>query len=355
MIPRIEQLRTQCSANGLNAFLLTLAPHLRYFSNFAGTSGVGLVSHFAAYLVTDGRYATQAHKQTRGWKIFISDDSLFDEIQKRNLVRKGWRVGFDGSTLPYLSYQTLVKKFPDVRFVSKSGAVDTIISVKDQTEVRTIKRAAEITDAVFRELLDIITPDITELDIAAEISYRHQKHGAETDAFQPIVASGARSALPHGHATSKKIQKGDFLTLDFGCVFKGYCSDLTRTVIVGTASAEQKKMYRAVLDAQLRAIEHAKSGMMARDLDAIARTAIASQGFGRYFRHSLGHGLGLQLHEPPRISSRSIARLKSGNVVTIEPGVYIPTLGGVRIEDVVVIRNGHCEILTKSPKELLTL
>jgi len=355
MRQRIEQLRTQCSANGLNAFLLTLPAHLRYFSTFAGTSGVGLVTHFAAYLITDGRYATQAHKQARGWKIFISDDSLFDEIQKRRLIRKGWRVGFDGGTLSYLSFQTLTKKFPDVQFVSKSAIIDTIISVKDQTEVRYIKRAVEITDTVFREILAVIRPGIAELDIAAEISYRHQRHGAETDAFQPIVASGARSALPHGRATSKKIQKGDLLTLDFGCVYRGYCSDLTRTVIVGTATTQQKKMYRTVLDAQLRAIEHARSGVMAKDLDAVARRAIARQGFGRYFRHSLGHGLGLQIHEPPRISSRSIARLKSGNVVTIEPGVYIPTLGGVRIEDDVVIRNSHCEVLTQSPKELLTL
>lgn len=355
MRSRIEHLRLLCSTHGLNAFLITFAPHLRYFSNFTGSYGVGLVTRSAAYLVTDSRYATQARKEVQGWRILISEDSLFDEIFRAKLLRIGWRIGFDGNTLPYLTYQALTTKFPRVRFVSKGSLIDTIIAVKNRSELQYIQRAVEITDTVFRELLSMIKPGTTELDIAAEISYRHQKYGAESDAFQPIVASGLRSALPHGRATSKKIHKGDLLTLDFGCVYRGYCSDLTRTLVIGRATAEQKKIYRIVLDAQLRAIEHAKSGVMARDLDTIARSSITRRGYGRYFRHSLGHGLGLQIHEPPRISSRSTARLTSGNVITIEPGIYIPAFGGVRIEDDVVIRNSHCEVLTRSPKELLTL
>jgi Xaa-Pro aminopeptidase len=352
---RIEQLRAQLANLGLDAFLITSPPHLRYFSNFTGANGIGLVTNTSADLITDGRYSTQVRAQTRGWRIYITDDRLFDEVKRRKILQRRWRIGFDGNSLPFLAYQSLKTKFPDVKFLSKVGIVEKIVAVKDTFEIHNIERAISITDAVFTEILDRIRPGVQELDMAAEISCRQRKHGAQADAFEIIVASGPRSSLPHGRASSRKIQKGDFVTLDFGCVYEGYYSDLTRTVVVGKPTSEQKKIYHAVLDAQTRAIEKAKNGMLAKDLDAVARFHITKQGYGRYFSHSLGHGLGLQIHEPPRISSRSSARLQTGNVITIEPGIYIPKKYGVRIEDDVLITNGRCEVLTHSPKELLVL
>jgi Xaa-Pro aminopeptidase len=180
-------------------------------------------------------------------------------------------------------------------------------------------------------------------------------HGAEKDAFDTIAASGPRSALPHGHASSKKIAKGELLTLDFGCVVDGYHSDMTRTVGVGRLPAEAKKIYALVLEAQAAAVDAARAGMKTKDLDATARAIIGTAGHGNHFQHSLGHGIGLQIHEAPRISVQSRAVLEAGNVVTIEPGVYIPGLGGVRIEDDVVIGENGCRVLTRSPKELVIL
>lgn len=355
MKSRIEQLRAQFAPNGFDAFLITHLPHLRYLSNFSGSNGIGIVTETAAHLITDSRYTKQARQQARGWTVYIADDGLFDEIERRKILRKGWRVGFDGNALPYLTFQNLRTKFPAVNFLSRTGIIEKIAAVKDPSEIAKIKRAVTITDTVFLELLGMIRPGISELDIAAEISYRQRQHGAEGEAFETIIASGIRGALPHGRASAKKIHRGELVTLDFGCVYEGYYSDLTRTVAVGRPIAEQKKIYNVVLDAQMRAIEHAKSGILAKDLDAVARTRIARSGYGRYFSHSLGHGLGLQIHEPPCISSRSMARLRSGNVVTIEPGIYIAGYGGVRIEDDVLIRNGHCEVLTRAPKTLLVL
>ena len=196
---------------------------------------------------------------------------------------------------------------------------------------------------------------MTEIEIAAETTYRQRKYGAERDAFDPIVVSGFRSALPHGDASPKKLRAGDLLTIDMGCVYEGYHSDMTRTVGIGRLSSESKKIYRTVLDAQLRAIESARSGMRSSQLDAVARDHIRENGYEKYFQHSLGHGVGLQIHEQPRISVQSTSTLAENNVVTIEPGVYVPALGGVRIEDIVVIRKNGSEILTRSPKELIIL
>jgi len=352
---RLHKLRSQFPHLGIDAFLVTNPPHLRYVSNFSGSSGIGFITKTLTVLITDGRYTTQARRQAKGWSVRIAPDSLFEELGKTNLLRKGLRIGFDGNVLPYSLCLSLKKRFPWVQFLSKIGSVERIAAVKEPTEVRKIRRAVAITDKVFDEILGVIRPGVTELDIAAEISYRHRKHGAEADAFESIVASGPRGALPHGHASSRKIRNREFVTLDFGCVYEGYYSDFTRTVSVGKPSQEWKSIYQIVLDAQRKAIDAAATGMAARDLDAVARNHIRKMGYDEYFNHSLGHGLGMQIHEPPRISTRSSARLQSGNVITIEPGIYIPHSGGVRIEDDVLVTNGSCEVLTTSEKELLIL
>ena len=352
---RQQKLRARFNALRIDAFLVTFLPHLRYLSGFSGSNGIGVVTKSGAYFLTDGRYADQVKKEVYNWKIFVTQNSLFEEAQNRKLIRSGMRIGFDGNTLSFDQFQQLKKMFLKTKFLPKAETIEKIAAIKDEAEIANIKRAVGITDRVFSEILSLVKPGVTELDLAAEISYRQRKHGAEADAFETIVASGERGALPHGRATTKKIKHGEFVTLDFGCIYNGYHSDLTRTIAVGKPKPEGKKIYTIVLDAQQKAIDAAMNGVTGKDLDAIARSHIRKNGYDKYFRHSLGHGLGLQIHEPPRISVLSTAVLETGNVITIEPGIYVPGFGGVRIEDDVVIRNGNCEVLNRSPKELLIL
>jgi Xaa-Pro aminopeptidase len=352
---RLARLRSQFEVLRIDAFLVTFLPHLRYLSGFTGSSGIGIVTAHSSALATDGRYADQVRAEAKGWRIVITTTDLLEEIRRRGLLKVGMRVGFDGNTLLLVQYKHLRKLFPGVKFLPKAEIIDRIASVKDASEIEDIRRAVAITDEVFSEVLDLLAPGVSELDIAAEIAYRQRRHGAEGDAFEAIVASGDRSALPHGRPTGKKLRTGELVTLDFGSLHNGYCSDMTRTVILGRPSTEAKRIYTTVLDAQTKAIEKAASGMKARDLDAVARDHIRSAGYEKYFRHSLGHGIGLQIHEQPRISVLSKAVLEPGNVITIEPGVYIQGFGGVRIEDDVVIRDGGCEVLNRSPKELLII
>ncbi len=352
---RLRSFRPQLDAFGIDAFLVTFQPHLRYLTGFSGSSGAGLVTRTSAVLITDGRYATQAREEVRGWRILITIDHFIDALRRRKLLAPGQRVGIDGNTLPYAQYRRLKKSLPGVVVVPLVDCLEPIAAVKQPDEIEKIRKAVAITDTVFGELLPLIKPGVRELDLAAEISYRQKKHGAEADAFEAIVASGERSAFPHGRPTGRKLRRGDLLTLDFGCVVDGYHSDLTRTVAIGKISSEGKKIYSVVLEAQTRAIENARSGVLTKDLDAVARQHIKSHGYEKYYHHSLGHGIGLQIHEPPRISLASTAVLQPGNVVTIEPGVYIRDFGGVRIEDDVVICNGHCEVLSRSPKKLMIL
>lgn len=358
MTHRIERLRARFPSLGIDAFLVTFPPHLRYLSGFTGSTGACYVTPRSLHFFTDGRYAEQITREVRGgWKHHVAETSgtLFQLVRDSGAVRGGARVGFDGNTILYQEFRTLKKLFPAAKFLPKADVVEPIAAVKDEGEIRAIRQAVEITDRTFADVLPLIRPGVRESDIAAEISYLQRRHGAEKDAFETIAVSGTRSALPHGHPTRKKIAKGELLTLDFGCVVDGYHSDLTRTVGVGRLPAEAKKIYAVVLEAQLTAIEAARAGMKTKDLDARARAVIGMAGYDRHFRHSLGHGIGLQIHEPPRISVQSRSVLEEGNVVTIEPGVYVPGLGGVRIEDDVVIGRNGCRVLNRSPKELMIL
>ncbi len=339
----------------VDAFLVTFPPHLRYLTGFSGSHACALVGEEVQAFITDGRYTQQARDEVRGWRSYIAQDTLFTELADRRLLSPGMRVGVDGNTLTLAEFRQIRKTFPKVKFLPRVETIESIAAVKDENEIESIRRAVAISDRVFREILPLLKPGVTELEIAAEISYRQRTHGAEADAFEPIVASGERGALPHGRATVKKIRRGEMVTLDFGSVVDGYHSDLTRTVAVGEPSAECRRIHAIVHEAQQRAIDAAADGMSARTLDAVARGHITEQGYEKYFRHALGHGIGLQIHEPPRISMLSKAVLGPGNVVTIEPGIYLPGIGGVRIEDDIVIRNGRAEVLNRVPRELLIL
>jgi Xaa-Pro aminopeptidase len=350
---RIALLRDKMQRLGLEAFIVSSLPNVRYLTSFTGSNGLCIVRKNEASFLTDSRYVQQSKREVKSWKRVITKNGMFEEIARHGLLRGCRNVGFESHALTYAQYRTLKKEVSDVPFVSTKDVVESIALVKEKQEVECIRAAVRISDRVFDEVLHSIRPGVTELEIAAEISYLQKRYGAEKDAFEPIVASGERGSLPHARASSKRIKNRELITLDFGCTVRGYNSDITRTVAIGNASLQARKLYGVVLKAQLDAISAAKAGMFARDLDAVARQCITREGFGKYFIHSLGHGLGLQVHELPRISSLSKERLVAGSVITIEPGVYIPQFGGVRIEDDVLLASGGCEVLSSAPKNFM--
>jgi len=352
---RLDALRTKLSSYRLDALLVTFLPHVRYLTGFSGSNGICIISKTGRVFLTDGRYRLQVREEVRGLRVMVTSDSLLKTAVQKGVFPKRGKIGFESQYLTVAELKNLKKLLPNVRWVPTSGLVESLATVKDNTEIALIKKAVAITDTVFAKLLRIIKPGVRELEVAAEITYLHRMEGAEADAFEPIVASGKRGALPHARASGKKIAGGELVTIDMGGRYQGYHSDLTRTVAVGTPSAKARRIYQVVSDAQQLAIDAAGSGISGKALDAVARTYIKKRGYGKYFNHSLGHGLGLQIHEQPRVSVLSKDTLVSGNVVTIEPGVYIPGVGGVRIEDDVVIRNGYCEVLNTAPKELMIL
>ncbi|MBE0603492.1 MAG: aminopeptidase P family protein, partial [Deltaproteobacteria bacterium] len=314
-----------------------------------------VVTSRRAMLVTDGRYKEQVRAETKGFTVRIARDSLLEELPKSSVLSDSTRIAIEHAVLPVAGLTRLKKLFPRKKFIPSAGIVEMLASVKDETEIGHLLAAASITDAVFREMLEVMREGMTEADVAAEISYRQRHRGAEGDAFEAIVAAGDHAALPHARASNRPLKNGDLVVLDFGCCVEGYHSDLTRTVAIGKPSSDLRKVYAVVHEAQARALERCIVPVSAKALDGVARAHIRRAGFGKYFPHSLGHGLGLQIHEEPKVSARSSATLVAGMVVTIEPGVYVPGLGGVRIEDDVVLRANGPEILTKAPKELIIL
>jgi Xaa-Pro aminopeptidase len=272
-----------------------------------------------------------------------------------NLLERSKRVGFESHYVTYAQYRKLRRLFPEMRFFPTADMVEDIALVKDETEIAAIQHVVDISDRVFDDVVKILRPGVQEREVAAEISYLHKCFGATSDAFEPIIASGKRGALPHARASSKRVKAGELVTLDFGCCLGGYNSDITRTVAVGRVSRKARALYDIVLGAQREAISKAVPGMWAKDLDAVARQHIRRSGYGRFFTHSLGHGLGLHVHERPRISSLSKDRLQAGSVITIEPGLYLPDLGGVRIEDDVVLTPTGSRVMNSAPKELMVL
>ncbi|MCX6143869.1 MAG: Xaa-Pro peptidase family protein [Ignavibacteriales bacterium] len=352
---RLQEVRKHLETSGLDALLVSHLPHVRYLTGFSGSNGLCVVTLSKQYFLTDNRYREQSKTEIDGFEIVITSDTLLKAARKRGMINGKKKIGFESQYLSVSTFENLKKLFPSASFVSKRSVIETIAAVKEESEIEAIKRAAAITDKVFRKVLLALKPGVRELDIAAEISYWHQRFGADGDAFESIVASGPRGALPHGRATEKRIRKGEFVTLDFGCKCKGYNSDLTRTVAVGPPTERGRKIYRIVLEAQRMAIEATRPGVPARNLDRVARRHIRQKGFGKYFSHSLGHGLGIEIHEPLRLSVKSKDVVRVGNVFTIEPGIYLQGVGGVRIEDDVVVRESGCEVITKSPKELMIL
>ena len=354
MNARLSNLRDFLFKENLDAIVINKPENRRYFSGFTGTSGILLISAKTSDLITDFRYVEQATKQATCFKIIEHKQSII-EILAEVIQRNGFaKIGFEGDFFTYNEFAQLAKVTHDIQL--KPVELDALRSVKDKLEIDDLKKAVEISDKAFEYILSFIKPGISELEVAVELENYMRKLGSQKPAFDTIVASGIRSSLPHGVASEKKIDDGDFVTMDFGAVFNGYHSDITRTVCVGKATAKQKDIYQLVLDAHLAgeaAISIHKTG---KEIDNKVRQIIINAGYGKYFGHGLGPGVGLAIHEFPRLSPLSTCgKLRENMVVTVEPGVYLPNWGGVRIEDTVVVTANGCEVLTKSSKHLIEL
>ncbi|MDQ6599619.1 aminopeptidase P family protein [Bacillus salipaludis] len=351
---KLEKLRESFAANGIEGILITSPYNRRYVSNFTGTAGVVLISSEKALFITDFRYIEQASKQCQGFEIIKFSTTIPEEVAKQAKQLGINKLGFEADYLTFSEFKSYEKEI-EGELLPVSGVIEKLRLIKTDAEIKILKEAADIADAAFKHILDFIRPGKTELEVANELEFFMRRAGATSSSFDTIVASGKRSALPHGVASDKVIETGDFVTLDYGAYYKGYVSDITRTVAVGQPDEKLKNIYEIVLDAQLKGMEGIKPGMTGKEADALTRDYITEKGFGEYFGHSTGHGIGLEVHEGPALSFRSDLVLEPGMVVTCEPGIYIPGLGGVRIEDDTLVTKTGNEALTHSTKDLIIL
>ncbi|HHY36663.1 MAG TPA: aminopeptidase P family protein [Firmicutes bacterium] len=353
MLARVEKLRERLSALELDGFLVGHGANRRYLSGFTGSEGWLLVTREKSFLCTDFRYLEQAGQEAVGWEI-VRSRRPFTATLAPLLAEYGLRrVGFEEDYLSYRDYRNLVEKTREVQWVPCAGHVEALRRQKDDAELAAIKRAAQLDDRAFAHILSFLKPGLPEREIALELELFARRHGGTGASFAFIVASGPRAALPHGVASNKLLQEGEFVIMDYGTVVDGYHSDFTRTVVLGKPTPEQVKVYRIVQEAQAAAIAAVAPGRTAGEVDAAARKIIVDHGYGDYFGHGTGHGVGLCIHEEPHLTPGADTVLLPGMVLTIEPGIYLPGWGGVRIEDLVVVTERGCEVLNQSHRELV--
>lgn len=350
---RLCKLREILKEKKLDAAIIFKPENRRYISGFTGTSGYALITIDKAFFLTDFRYIDQAKEQCKEYDIVkhTNERSIFSIINELNLNN----LGFEEDFITYHQYMEFNKELDPIELIPLDGVISSLRKIKDEEEIKYIRQAAHIADEAFLHICNYMRPGIAEKDVALELETFMKKEGASGTSFDTIVASGIRSSLPHGVASDKLLEKGDFVTLDFGCIYNGYCSDMTRTIVLGKANERQKEIYHIVLKAQQKALAAIKPGITGIEADKVARDFIASCGYGEYFGHGLGHGVGLEIHEAPRLSPIGDEVLKEGMIVTDEPGIYIPDFGGVRIEDLLMITESGNKVLSKSPKNLIEI
>ncbi len=350
MNERSEGLRAELDKVGLECMLVTRIENVRYLTGFQGSNGAVLMTPDAALLMTDGRYREQANRQAPGWDVLIYSGSMVESIEK--ILPYGARCGFE-VTCRYDSYRKLAKTLGESRLEPLDGTVEKLRVVKDAGEVRSIKAALGCALKGFAALLEKISPGMSERELAAELDYRMALAGADSPAFDTIVGSGPNSSQPHAPISDRRLEPQDLVMIDFGALKAGYRSDTTRTVCIRTFDKEQEKVHDTVASAVEAAMEKIAPGIEASAVDAAAREVVAVAGYGERFTHALGHGVGLETHESPTISSVSNDVLEPGMIFTIEPGIYIEGWGGVRIEEMVLITSDGFEILSESlPREI---
>jgi len=351
---RIRKLRRFMSEHGLSGILINKPENRRYFSGFSGSAGMLLISDQGNKLLTDFRYIEQATAEAIQCDIVRYTVNVYEQLAEVSNKLGLMTIGFESDFITYDMYTKLSDSLPDFHLIPVQ--IDALRMVKDSNEVASITKAVEFADQAFSHIVSYIKPGMSEQAVALELEYHMGKLGAEKPAFDTIVASGKRGALPHGKASQKIIGLGDFVTMDFGAVYQGYHSDITRTICIGTATSKQREIYEIVLAAQLAGVQAMCPGKTGKDIDAVSRKVIVNAGYGEYFGHGLGHSLGLAIHEEPRLSpANSQTILMENMVVTVEPGIYLPEWGGVRIEDTVLVSADGCQILTASSKQLIEI
>ena len=353
----LSQIADKLSQYDLDAMLIVSEPGERYAVGFQG-EGYVLVTREGSQYSTDGRYIEAAQKQVTGAEVVLTSRERSHLALARDfLAARGLkRVGFESAAVSVAQHRRWQESFPKgCELIPAQELLDGLRASKDEEEIAAMLQAQKITDAAFGEILNYIRPGLTEQEVAARLVYELLRRGARKVSFDPIVAAGANGSMPHAVPGETVIQKGMFVTMDFGCVYDGYCSDMTRTVAVGQPTQEMERVYSVVLAAQKAGIAAARAGMPGRELDAAARKVIEEAGYGDYFTHSFGHSLGLEIHESPNASPGETRPLPAGTVISAEPGIYLPGRFGVRIEDVLVLEEGGCRDIAQSPKNLIVL
>lgn len=350
---RIEKLNHYLNQSNYDGMYVSNITNVRYMSGFTGSSGFLLFINDEKHFFSDGRYTEQAKNQVSDFQIHITSNH-FKEIQNMGILKKGMNIAFEADHLSVSTFENLKNNF-DVNLESTSSIIENIAAVKDENEINCLKTAIEITDLAF----DLIIPELkvgaTEKEIAAKLAYIFKTNGAEGESYDSIIGSGANGALPHATPSDKKFESGDFVVMDFGALYGGYHADMTRTVVINKKTSKHDEIYNLVLKSQLAGIDRAAAGVKCSEVDKSCRDVIKDAGYGEFFMHGTGHGIGLEVHTLPRVSWVNHEALITNNVITIEPGIYLADWGGVRIEDDCQILDNGCLPLNKSTKELLVL
>lgn len=354
---RLKRLQQTLATHKLDSFLVTHPPNVRYLCGFTGSAGALLISGGKAIFFTGGRYIAQAKEEVRSPRVVIAKKPPL--VAAAELLAKTpgpATIGIEGDHLTIAERDRLARLLPKgFRLKPAPALVEQERLVKDGDEIDLLRSAVLLGSSLFDVALNSIRPGAREIEVAAEMEYAARRAGADAMSFETIIASGERSALPHGRASEAKIPGSGFVVCDFGVILTGYCSDMTRTVYVGRPSEEARQIYEAVKSAQQAAVESVRPGISVGEVDEAARKVLQKEGLGRHFTHSTGHGVGLEIHEAPRVAAGQEKLLQPGMVITIEPGAYIPGRWGVRIEDMVVVTETGCEVLTPTSKEFIAI
>ena len=358
---RQNKLREHLATTRFDGLLVSHVPNIRYLCGFTGSAGLLLLEESGSVFFTDVRYDTQAHEEVKAAKVVIARKALLsavaDSLSQRRRRARGWTIGIESEHFTVSEKKRFGALTPaGVRLKNAPSIVERFRMIKDKDEIALIRNAVKLGAEIFEKGLKVLHPGVKEVEVAAEMELAARRGGADGMAFDTIIASGARSALPHGRASTQQIRRGAFVVCDFGVILSGYCSDQTRTVWVGSSAGKDVlRTYEAVRDALQAATHVVRPGITVGEVDAAARKVLRKAGLGRYFTHSTGHGVGLEIHESPRVAHGQEEVLQPGMVITIEPGVYFPGKWGVRIEDMVAVTAAGCDVLTPTSKELLAV
>jgi Xaa-Pro aminopeptidase len=357
---RQKKLREHLATTRFDALLISHLPNIRYLCGFTGSAGLLLVEEAGSVFFTDVRYETQAHQEVKGAKVVIARKAVLTALGEflgtRRKRARGWTIGLEAEHFTIAEQKRLTQVKPaGVRLKDAPSLIERARMIKDADELQRIRAAVALGAKLFDRVVEVIRPGVKETEVAAEMELAARRAGADEMSFPTIIASGARSALPHGRASGQTITAGGFVVCDFGVILSGYCSDQTRTVWVGPVPKEARQAYEAVREAQQAAIDAVRPGIAVGEVDAAARKVLRKAGLGRYFSHSTGHGVGLEIHEIPRVANGQREILQPSMVITIEPGVYFPGKWGVRIEDMVAVTASGCEVMTPTSKDFLAV